>query len=193
MGCRVERGGRAVAGGLRRARQGKGDAGIRRGARQSDFGAIPDPAGDSGRTDQQRQRVLFAEKGDARVAAGDVGEHTRQQFYAVQRGAVVAHRDLVLAAAVAELEQRLRQASARHTTQILYIKCLARQIAHALPLPRTDNRRCGSCEKEHAANFDARRSVRCESCRLIRLMWQSRCNSTVRCHRATILHHCVAV
>ena len=87
--------------------------------------------------DQQRQRVFFAEQGDARVAAGDVGEYPRQQFYAVQRGAIVAHRDLVLAAAVAELEQRLRQASARHTTQILYIKRLARQIAHALPPEQT--------------------------------------------------------
>ena len=89
-----------------------------------------------GRADQQRQRVLFAEKGDAGVAARDVGEHPRQKFYAIQRSAVVAHRDLVLAAAVAEFEHRLGQAPARHTAQILDVECLARQIAHALPRNR---------------------------------------------------------
>ena len=57
---------------VRCAGQGEGDASIGRGACQRGFTAVPHPASDTGRRDQQWKRVALAEQAGASIAVGNV-------------------------------------------------------------------------------------------------------------------------
>ena len=79
--------------------------------------------------------MFLAEERDLLVAPGDVDQHLRLQLDALERGAIVAQRDLVLRASIDELEQPLRQSLLRHLAQVVNVECFlyAISVCHRFP------------------------------------------------------------
>ena len=87
-------------------------------AARANFGlaTIPHEPGRAGGADQQGQDIFLVEEINLRVALRNIAHDPRHQFDPVERHAVVAHRHLVLAALVAEVEQGLGQPASGHAT-----------------------------------------------------------------------------
>ena len=113
-------------GGVRRAGQGKRDAGLVGGTRQFGFPAIPDKPGRPGGANDQREALFLAKKGNSRVTTCNVAHHAGDKLDPVQRGPVVAHGHLILAALIAEIEQRLGETTFCHLAQVFDVQCFAR-------------------------------------------------------------------
>ena len=89
------------------------------GARQRELRPRAPGADAAGRRDRQRQRGLSTQQLDFHVDGRDVHQHLGQQAHALEGGAVLAQRDLVLRAAVEEVEDGARQAPARGLAEVL--------------------------------------------------------------------------
>ena len=99
----LDRDGRAVAHDVDRAGGGGG-------ARGRHLAARPEHAGQPGRTDDHRQRQPLAEQFDRLVAGAGAVQGGRQEFPVGESRLVALPGDLVLGAAVAEIEHHARQA-----------------------------------------------------------------------------------
>ncbi len=89
------------------------DAGLGRGAGGGGLAARPEHAGEAGRPDDHRQRQPLAEQLDRRIARARAVQRLRQELEIGERALVAIAGDLVLGAAVAEVEHHARQAPAR--------------------------------------------------------------------------------
>ena len=103
----------------------------RRGARQRDFALVPRQPGRTGRRDDDRHLLLLSEQGYLLAALRNVDQNARFELDAVERKPVVTHRDLVIVAAVHELEQPFRQPAPRGLAQVGGVIQAQRVVLHS--------------------------------------------------------------
>jgi hypothetical protein len=85
------------------------------------FAAPRQQSGEAGRPNHEWRVVSLAEQLHRLVPRRHVGQDPRQQPYTLEIRHVLAQRDLVLGAAVDELEHHFRQALARELSQFFYV------------------------------------------------------------------------
>jgi hypothetical protein len=106
------------------------DAEGRRRARERDLALVPRQSGRAGRRDDDRHGLLPAEERDFLAAPGDVHQHARDEPDAFEGGAVMTHRDVVVVAAVHELEEPVRQSLARGLAEVVGAVEAERAVLH---------------------------------------------------------------
>jgi hypothetical protein len=96
--------------------------GAARRARERDFAIAPEQPRRAYRRDADRALIDAAEESDLVVAMRDVHQRARGELDGLEHRAVGGQGDLVFGAAFQVLADELRQAPARHQTQVLDVQ-----------------------------------------------------------------------